>query len=103
MVNDDFLSKMKDGAFLINTFRGELVDEKALYSALISGKIAGAALDAFKSEPPDKYNSLFQLDSVIPTPHMGAHTDGAANAMGEMALADCLAALQGKPPRYRVV
>jgi len=103
MVNNDFLQQMKSGAYLINTSRGELVDEEALYAALTAGKLRGAALDAFSQEPPGAENSLLQLPQVIPTPHMGAHTDGATNAMGEMALADCLAVLQGQKPRYRVV
>lgn len=103
MVNSDFLQRMKHGAYLINTSRGELVDEEALYAALTAGKLAGAALDAFSQEPPGAENPLLQLPQVIPTPHMGAHTDGATNAMGHMALADCLAVLQGQEPRYRVV
>ncbi len=103
MVNAAFLQQMKHGAYLINTSRGELVEEDALYDALQQGKLAGAALDAFSEEPPGAGNRLLQLPQVIPTPHMGAHTDGATNAMGRMALADCLAVLQGREPRYRVV
>jgi phosphoglycerate dehydrogenase-like enzyme len=65
--------------------------------------LAGAALDAFQHEPPGADNPLMALPQVIPTPHMGAHSDGATNAMGSMALADCLAVLTGKKPLYRVV
>jgi D-3-phosphoglycerate dehydrogenase len=102
MVDADFLSKMKSGAFLINTSRGELIDEKALYDALVSGKLSGAAMDAFKQEPPGKDNPLLALPQVIPTPHMGAHADSATNAMGSMALANCLAVLRGQEPINRV-
>jgi phosphoglycerate dehydrogenase-like enzyme len=70
---------------------------------LSTGHLAGAALDAFQQEPPDADNPLLTLPQVIPTPHMGAHSDGATNAMGSMALAECLAVLAGKQPRYRVV
>ncbi len=98
MVNTDFLRRMKPGSFLINTSRGELIDEAALYSALASGHLGGAALDAFKIEPPGKDNPLLSLPQVIPTPHMGAHADGATNAMGSMALANCLAVLRGESP-----
>lgn len=98
MVNADFLRKMKPGAFLINTSRGELIDEAALYEALVSGQIGGAALDAFKQEPPGKDNLLLALPQVIATPHMGAHADSATNAMGSMALANCLAVLKGEKP-----
>lgn len=103
MVNADFLAQMKAGSYLINTSRGELIDEDALYDALQSGKLKGAALDAFSQEPPDPANPLLQLPQVIVTPHMGAHTDGATNAMGSMALADCLAVLRGDEPQHRVV
>lgn len=102
MVNAQFLARMKPGAFLINTARGELVDESALLAALQSGHIAGAALDAFATEPPGNENPLLALPNLLPTPHMGAHTDGATNAMGRMALADCLAVLRGEDPRYPV-
>lgn len=103
MVNADFLQQMKAGAYLINTSRGELVDEAALLAALTSGHLAGAALDAFQQEPPGADNPLLALPQVLPTPHMGAHTDGATNAMGSMALADCLAVLRGDAPAYRIV
>lgn len=103
MVNADFLQQMKAGSYLINTSRGELVDEAALLAALTSGHLAGAALDAFQQEPPGADNALLALPQVIPTPHMGAHTDDATNAMGRMALADCLAVLRGETPKYRVV
>lgn len=103
MVNASFLAQMKPGAFLINTARGELIDEVALFEALKSGHLRGAALDAFAQEPPGEDNPLFSLPQVIATPHMGAHTDGATNAMGWGALRDCLAVLRGEEPIHRVV
>ena len=103
MVNAEFLSKMKRGAYLINTARGELVDEAALYQALKSGHLRGAALDVFVTEPPHPDNPLLELPQVIVTPHCAAHTDGATNAMGRMAMMDCLAVLRGEAPRYRVI
>jgi D-3-phosphoglycerate dehydrogenase len=65
---------MKQTAYLINTSRGELVDEDALYNALESGTIAGAAQDVFSQEPPSKDNKLLSLDNFILTPHIGAYT-----------------------------
>jgi phosphoglycerate dehydrogenase-like enzyme len=98
MVNTAFLARMKPGAFLINTARGELIDEAALLEALQTGHLRGAALDAFAKEPPDGDNPLLALAQVIATPHCGAHTDGAVNAMGWGALRDCLAVLRGEEP-----
>ena len=103
MVDAAFIEQMKDGAYLINTARGELVDEKALYEALQSGKLHGAALDVFAVQPPDADHPLVALQQVIATPHMGSHTNGAMNAMGWQALNDCLAVLRGEQPRHRVV
>jgi phosphoglycerate dehydrogenase-like enzyme len=103
MVDASFLARMKPGAFLINTARGELVDEAALFEALSGGHLMGAALDVFAQEPPGEDNPLFTLPQVIATPHIGAHTDGATNAMGWGALRDCLAVLRGEEPIYRVV
>lgn len=103
LVDAPFLCKMKRGAFLINTARGELIKEQALLEALQSGQIRGAALDAFAAEPPDPANPLFALPQVIATPHMGAHTDRATSLMGWTAIHDCLAVLQGEEPQHRVV
>jgi len=102
LVNEQFLSQMKPGAYLINTARGELVDEAALFNALVSGYLRGAALDVFTQEPPDPDHPLLKLKQVIAVPHLGAQTDGATNAMGWMAFHDCLAVLRGDEPKYRV-
>ncbi|MBU2550361.1 MAG: 3-phosphoglycerate dehydrogenase [Proteobacteria bacterium] len=73
LFNAETIAKMKDGAFLINCARGGLVDEEALYQALVSNKLAGAALDVFAVEPPGEHK-LLTLDSFICTPHLGAST-----------------------------
>mgnify|MGYP001773936349 CR=1 FL=1 len=73
MFNADLLSKMKPTAYLVNTSRGDVIDEKALYNALKEGKIAGAALDVFEIEPPSASN-LLTLPNFICTPHIGAQT-----------------------------
>ncbi len=102
LVDQSFLAKMKKGAYLVNTARGEVIDETALYEALQSGYLRGAALDAFATEPPDPSNPLLALPQLIGTPHLGAQTDGATNNMGRMALEDCLTVLRGEAPKYRV-
>ena len=70
----DAFAKMKKGARIINCARGGLIDEQALYDAITSGAIAGAALDVFVQEPPPANHQLLQLDQVIVTPHLGAST-----------------------------
>ncbi|UCD80288.1 MAG: phosphoglycerate dehydrogenase [Desulfobacterales bacterium] len=102
MVNAGFLHKMKQGALLINTARGELIDEAALRQALAEKHLAGAALDCFCKEPPGPDHPLLRMPQVIVTPHMGAHTDEAVNTMGRMSLDACLAVLGGERPAHIV-
>jgi D-3-phosphoglycerate dehydrogenase len=86
MFNEDAFSKMKPTAFIINSSRGEIMDENSLYNALITKKIAGAALDVFEKEPPTN-RKLIELSNVICTPHIGAQTkesqDLASNVIAE--------------------
>jgi D-3-phosphoglycerate dehydrogenase len=103
LVNADFLNKMKKGSYFLNTARGELVVEADLITAIQSNHLAGAALDVFDQEPPSTENPLLQMSNVLVTPHSGAHSDDATNAMGKMAMEDCLAVLRGLNPLYRVI
>ena len=86
LVNAKRISTMKKTAYIINTSRGEIIDEDALYDALKEGRIAGAALDVFEKEPAIG-NKLTTLSNVICTPHIGAQTKEAqtlaANVIGE--------------------
>jgi D-3-phosphoglycerate dehydrogenase / 2-oxoglutarate reductase len=86
MFNDSTFSKMKPTAFFINSSRGEIVDENSLYNAIVTKKIAGAALDVFDKEPPTN-RKLIELSNVICTPHIGAQTkesqDLASNVIAE--------------------
>lgn len=102
MVNAELLGRMKQGARLVNTARGELIVEPDLLAALDSGRLAGAALDTLRDEPPDPGHPLLARDDVVITPHVGADTEEARRAMGAMALDDLLAVLDGRPPRHPV-
>jgi len=85
MVNEDFLQKMKSTAFLVNTCRGEVVDQKALKNALSQKIIAGAALDVFVEEPPTDAEFL-SLPNLMVTPHIGGNSKEAVEAMGHSAI-----------------
>ncbi len=94
-------SEMKDGVRIVSTARGGIIDESALLAALNSGKVAGAALDVFGKEPP----GLTELGShprVISTPHIGAQTVEAQSRAADDIANEVLAALQGKPLRWKV-
>ncbi|MGQ9622578.1 MAG: phosphoglycerate dehydrogenase [Candidatus Caldatribacteriaceae bacterium] len=102
LVNDKLLGLMKQEAFLINTARGELVDEEALFKFLKENRIAGAALDVLSFEPPFE-SPLLSLPNVIVTPHVAAHTREANVKMGTIAAENVVRALSGQEPLFRVV
>jgi D-3-phosphoglycerate dehydrogenase len=103
MFNAARLRCMKATAYLINTARGGIVDEPALYDALSSGKLAGAGLDVFEQEPPPSGHSLFALPNVIMAPHMAGVTREAVDRMSEQTARNILSALDGQPLRQNVI
>ncbi len=101
LIGEEELRLMKHGALLINTARGQLVDEAALAEALRHNRLGGAGIDAFVNEPPFG-SPLLGLDNVVLTPHLGGRTQGGQRRMGEIAVENCLRALRGEIPLYPV-
>ncbi|MBR2934463.1 MAG: hydroxyacid dehydrogenase [Oscillospiraceae bacterium] len=107
MVNDQFLSRMKPTAYLINTGRGDLVDNEALRAALVEGRIAGAGLDTIAPEPTPADHPLVDLpeevrDRVVYSPHLGGITTGSFQRAHQNMWSSVLALSQGKRPNHIV-
>ena len=102
IIGERTLSLMKSSAFLINTSRGEIVDEDALYEFLKENKIAGAGLDVLKKEPPDPDDKLLSLPNVILTPHTGALTRECSLRVAKCAAQGIADYFQGKTPAHIV-
>ena len=83
MFNEEVFKQMKRGAILINTSRGGVIDQVALYSALKTGEIGGAGLDVYEKEPPGE-DPLFKLENVVVTPHIAGQTFEAQKAIGDI-------------------
>ena len=94
------LAACRKNAILVNTARGGVVDEAALYTALVEGKLFAAASDVFVDEPAQPDNPLLSLENFIGTLHMGASTEEALLRVGRDVAEDVIAVLQGREPRY---
>ena len=102
IINKETLGLMKESAYFINMARGGNVDEDALYDILKSHKIAGAAIDVFKMEPPGADNKLFELDNLIVSPHNAAHSYDSMDRMAYNAATAIIKVLNGKKPQWQV-
>jgi glyoxylate reductase len=97
LIDKRALARMKRSAYLINTSRGPVVDEEALAWALGEHLIAGAALDVYEHEP-QVHADLLRLENVLLVPHLGSATRETRTAMADLAVANVLAVLSGRPP-----
>lgn len=97
LIGEKQMNLMKKSAYLINTARGKIVDEKALFIALKEKKIAGTALDVFSQEPPG-FTDLFTLNNVVATPHMAAHTKEALKKMDLICVENVIRVLNDRKP-----
>lgn len=102
MFGASLIAKMKQGAYLINTARGDLVDTDALADALNTGWLAGAALDVHETEPLPADLPITKCANVILTPHVGSETAQAYRNVSMVVAADVVAALNGEMPKYLV-
>jgi D-3-phosphoglycerate dehydrogenase len=103
MFSTETLALMKPDAFLVNTARGGIINEEALYTALTTGKLRGAGLDVLDREPPDAKNKLFGLENVIFSPHMAGVTREASDRMAITAVENILSVFDGRPNAANVV
>jgi D-3-phosphoglycerate dehydrogenase len=107
LFDEEVLRKMKPSAILVNTARGPIVEDQALYRALTEGWIAGAALDDIEEEPAKRRdwratNPLFRLDNVIITPHAAYYSEESIRTVREIASNEVVRVLTGQPPRSPV-
>jgi lactate dehydrogenase-like 2-hydroxyacid dehydrogenase len=97
MINADVFGAMKPGSILVNSARGDVVDEDALFDALDSGHLAAAGLDVYHNEP--KLDPRFlKYENIVLAPHLGSATDGTRAAMGYRAIDNLKAYLRGETP-----
>jgi len=101
LISERELSLMKKTAVIINTSRGGIINERDLYKFLKEGKIYGAGLDVLEDEPPQN-SPLIELDNVVITSHIGAHTQESIENMAFIAIDNLISVLKGKEPKFRV-
>jgi D-3-phosphoglycerate dehydrogenase len=102
LIGEEEIASMKPNAYIINTARGGIINLNALTQALKAGRLAGAALDVYDSEPPNFNHPLFKLENVILTPHIAAYTVEAVRRMDITAAENILKALKGQIPEHVV-
>lgn len=102
LISEKEIESMKDGVFIINCARGGIVDETALYNAIVKNKVRGAAIDVYEKEPPEPDNPLLKLDDVVTTPHLGASTREAQLGVGLTIANEIINFAKGLPVRNAI-
>jgi phosphoglycerate dehydrogenase-like enzyme len=103
LISAEHIAKMREGVYIVNTARGKVIDEDALIQALEEGKIRGAALDVFMSEPLSTDSPLCRMDNVILTPHLGASNLEGLQRMAVQVAEGVLRSINGEEPANRVI
>lgn len=101
LISQKEIEMMKENVVIINTSRGGIIDESALYETLKAKRVLGAGLDVFEEEPP-KDSPILALDNVVITTHIGAHTMEAIESMAKIAIENLILALNGEKPKFIV-
>jgi len=99
LIGEHQIALMKKGVWIVNTSRGKIIDEKAMYQALASGKVAGYATDVFEIEPPEG-NPLLDLTNVVATPHIGSYTMDALRMLGDSVVDTILKLFHGEKSEF---
>jgi len=102
LIDGSAFELMKKSAVLVNTARGEIVDEKALYQALQDRRIAGAGIDVLNTEPPQKGNKLLELENLVVTPHIAWYSEESLARVKVQGMDEVVGVLNGRRPRYIV-
>lgn len=102
MIGEAEFGKMKREAIIVNTCRGKVIDEKALYNALRSNIIAGGGVDVLEKEPPDADNPLLNLENLVVTPHVAWYSENSIERLKNLGMDEVIRVLKGKRPRFVV-
>lgn len=97
LLSKNEFNQMKDGVFIVNTARGEIIDEEELYKAICSRKVAAAGLDTLKDETMKKYNPLFSLENCLITPHIGGASSNSMERLLSIALNNVKSFIENEP------